>query len=610
MATDIVQSLFGVTPDSYQQAQQDRADAQAMRFAQLDPFQQANYAIGRGAYGLAGAVGGALGGQDPELQRISMRQQIAGQLNPNDLTTFDRGIEIMQRANDGQGAYMLQMEADKIRQQALVRSDEALVRQDAARKRAAEIASLARQQEAQNIAQGAFRPSEAKYYGESTQRTLRDDEGNLMPGAGVSKPSFDIQSVAPQLIRTPEGRAQLESLNKAASSLRPEYKDIGGVLFEVPRYGDGPPTRVDQPLINKANQLVSQIRNTDGTLNQGIVDQLRSFPQGIAAIAAQAKIIPDLRKLGATATPEVDPFAVFTADATIPKNVKTLAQQYSKSFASGILDPEKADARVKELTDMTQRVQQFEQNQDQIKSNQEIMQSLRKQGLENSQQALLIQQGNQALQAQNIQFQQDMRRKEAEVKAEAKANKPLPSYLAKEEDADFSAANAATNIATDAYGYINRIKTGEIKFGLKEKASIRARQLFGSGDPDVIAREEYDKFVTNLVNESLRLNKGTQTEGDAVREAKALQSSESKEAAASAMKRLVEINTRRAEGAASSVEKRRANAGFPSAPQPISVPKFDVQIITPAEYNSFLKNPKFPRGTVFVDPDGVRRVKP
>jgi hypothetical protein len=275
-----------------------------------------------------------------------------------------------------------------------------------------------------------------------------------------------------------------------------------------------------------------------------------------------------------------------------------------------VLDPEKADAKVKELSEMTQCVQQFDQNQQQIKDNQAVMQTLRQQGLENSQQALLIQRGNQALQAQNIQFQQDMKRQQEAAKAEAKANKPLPSYLAKEEEADFSAANAATNIATDAYGYINRIKTGDIKFGIKDKASIRARQLFGSGDPDVVAREEYDKFVTNLVNESLRLNKGTQTEGDAAREAKALQSSESKEAAASAMKRLVEINTRRAENAATSVEKRRANAGFPQTPQPIVVPKFDVQIITPAEYNSFLKNPKFPSGTVFVDPDGVRRNKP
>jgi hypothetical protein len=125
-----------------------------------------------------------------------------------------------------------------------------------------------------------------------------------------------------------------------------------------------------------------------------------------------------------------------------------------------------------------------------------------------------------------------------------------------------------------------------------------------------VAREEYDKFVTNLVNESLRLNKGTQTEGDAVREAKALKSSESKEAAATATKKLIDLNIQKAQDAEIAVQKRRANAGFPPPPQPIVVPKFDVQIITPAQYNSFLKNPKFPSGTVFVDPDGVRRVKP
>jgi hypothetical protein len=503
---EIVQSLFGVTPESYQQAQQQRADEQAMQFARLSPFQKASFGIGRGAYGLAGAIGGALGGQDPELQRRSQAQQIMGMIDPNRPETFEQGAQMALQSGNQQLAYGLLMERDKAQQRAQ----------------------------------------------ESQLNTLKTEDYLTKRGQGMQAAGME------------------------------QY----------------------------ANQLVGQMQNPDGTVNQDVVNQLRAFPQGLAAINAQAAVLPALRKLGAAGTKEVDPFTPFLTDETIPKNVQTYASQLSKSFASGVLDPEKVDVKVKELADMTQRAQQFNQNQDQIKSNQAIMQSLRQQGLENSQQALLIQKGNQALQAQNIQFQQDMKRKEAEVKAEAKANKPLPSYLAKEEEADFSAASAATNIATDAYGYINRIKTGDIKFGVKEKASIRARQIFGSGDPDVVAREEYDKFVTNLVNESLRLNKGTQTEGDAVREAKALQSSESKEAAASAMKRLVEINTRRAEGAASSVEKRRANAGFPLPPQPISVPKFDVQIITPAEYNSFLKNPKFPSGTVFVDPDGVRRIKP
>ena len=527
---EIVQSLFGVSPESYQQAQQQRADAQALQYAQLTPFQQANFAIGRGANMLGGAIGGALGGQDPELQRITLRQQIAGQLNPNDLSTFDSGIEMLRRGGDGQGALMLQMERDKAQQQALVRKDEALARQDAAAKRRIAMESQARTQQAQSLLQGAYQPAVP----EQQQFVEVDEQGQ--PVAIPGRPaSFNINPVLPQLMQSPEGRA---------------------------------------------------------------------------AITEQANLLPALRKLGASSMREENPFSTFTADATIPKNVQTLAQQYSKSFASGVLDPEKADAKVKELAEMTQRVQQFEQTQQQIKDNQAIMQSLKQQGLENSQQFILIQQVNQALQAQNIQFQQDMKRQQEAAKEEARKNKPLPSYLAKEEEADFSAASAATNIATDAYGYINRIKTGEIKFGVKDKASIRARQLAGSGAPDVVAREEYDRFVENLVNESLRLNKGTQTEGDAVREAKALKSSESKEAAASAMKRLIEINTRRAEGAASSVEKRRANAGFPSAPQPIVIPKFDVQIITPAEYNSFLKNPKFPSGTVFVDPDGVRRVKP
>jgi hypothetical protein len=181
---EIVQSLFGVTPQMYQQQQQERADAQAMQFARLDPFQQANYAIGRGAYGLAGAIGGALGGQDPELQRVSARQQIASQLNPNDLGTFDRGIEMLRQIGDGQGVLMLTMEADKARQQALVRQDEAQKRQDA---------QLARQQTlaAQSIAQGAFRPGQ-EVYGE--------DIMGQQVGAGMTAPSYDINRVAPQLM--------------------------------------------------------------------------------------------------------------------------------------------------------------------------------------------------------------------------------------------------------------------------------------------------------------------------------------------------------------------------------------------------------------------------
>ena len=113
---EIVQSLFGVSPQMYQQQQQDRIDAQALRFAQLDPFQQAQFSINRGANMLGGAIGGALGGQDPQLQRISARQQIARQLNPNDPASIQQAIAMLQQTGDAEGAMMLQGEYRKLQE--------------------------------------------------------------------------------------------------------------------------------------------------------------------------------------------------------------------------------------------------------------------------------------------------------------------------------------------------------------------------------------------------------------------------------------------------------------------------------------------------------------
>ena len=359
-----------------------------------------------------------------------------------------------------------------------------------------------------------------------------------------------------------------------------------------------------------AQSLVTQLKNPDGSVNEEVKNRLLSFPQGQAAISQLAKVIPDLRRIGAMGAPEENPFNVFLQDETIPKNVKTLAKQYSESLTKGILDPEKVDVKTKELAEMAQRISQFDQNQATIKTQQEQLNVFKAQGLANTQQSLAIQNAQLRLQEQNVQFQQQLKQSEADRKAEAARTKPLPAYLAKDEEADYGTATAATNLASDANNFIGRIKSGEIKFGLKDRASIRTRQAFGSNDPDVLAREDYDKFLKVLTNESLRLNKGTQTEGDAVRAAKELESSESPQAAAAAMRRLVDINVRRTQNAADDVLRRRKNANFPEPERAIEVPKFDVQIIDNADYQRFLKNPKFPSGTVFIDPEGQRRTKP
>jgi hypothetical protein len=107
MATDIVGSLFGVTPEMYQQRQAALADQQALQFAQLTPMQQAQAGIYRGAYGLAGALGGALGAQDPQLQLISARNSIARQIDYNNPESIMQGVNALSQAGDTVGAMQL-----------------------------------------------------------------------------------------------------------------------------------------------------------------------------------------------------------------------------------------------------------------------------------------------------------------------------------------------------------------------------------------------------------------------------------------------------------------------------------------------------------------------
>ena len=109
MAT-MIESLFGLTPEMYQERRQALADQQALEFAKLTPFQQANFAIGRGAYQLAGA----LGGEDPQLKMVSARNAIAQQINYNDPTSISLGVEALAQAGDTVGAMQLAEVARKL----------------------------------------------------------------------------------------------------------------------------------------------------------------------------------------------------------------------------------------------------------------------------------------------------------------------------------------------------------------------------------------------------------------------------------------------------------------------------------------------------------------
>jgi hypothetical protein len=70
METSDILGLF-TTPEQYQQAQQQAQQAQAIQYANLDPMARANYGVYRAGQQLANTIGGALGGEDPQLKLIS-----------------------------------------------------------------------------------------------------------------------------------------------------------------------------------------------------------------------------------------------------------------------------------------------------------------------------------------------------------------------------------------------------------------------------------------------------------------------------------------------------------------------------------------------------------
>ena len=189
-------------------------------------------------------------------------------------------------------------------------------------------------------------------------------------------------------------------------------------------------------------------------------------------------------------------------------------------------------------------------------------------------------------------------------------NVQLPAAIQKQEDEDYDRGQTSINIAVDSNKYINAIRSGSIKFGPAQRLSMAVRGGLGQDDPDIIARKDFEAYKVRLINERLRLNKGTQTDTDAKRAIDELQAADSPQSAAKAINTLMELNLRDAQDAQNSIIRRRKNSKLGDPEVLLEIPKFEPHTFTQQDVNNLLKSPKYPSGTVFVDPDGVRRVKP
>lgn len=116
MATqqDSILGLF-TTPQQYQLARDQQLATNQLELSKLSPEQQAVYNIGQGFRGAVDVGARALGANDPQLQLLSLRNQLA---QGKDLTSFEgwsKYTQDLQKAGDLQGAAAAAQRATDLR---------------------------------------------------------------------------------------------------------------------------------------------------------------------------------------------------------------------------------------------------------------------------------------------------------------------------------------------------------------------------------------------------------------------------------------------------------------------------------------------------------------
>jgi len=110
----IVQGLFGIDPASYQMQQQANQEAQALKFAELNPMQQAQYGAFRGGQMIGNVGATLLGGKDPMLTKATELKQIASQFDTTNPAGLRQLANALVQAGYPEQAQMAIMSAQKM----------------------------------------------------------------------------------------------------------------------------------------------------------------------------------------------------------------------------------------------------------------------------------------------------------------------------------------------------------------------------------------------------------------------------------------------------------------------------------------------------------------
>ena len=286
-------------------------------------------------------------------------------------------------------------------------------------------------------------------------------------------------------------------------------------------------------------------------------------PDPLTSLASMAKLVPDLRKAGfiGTGQQEDNPFAIYLADPSLPKNLKPIVEQYSKTWQN--LDPAVVDARVAQIGQQLQKNSEFQQVQARIEQQDKQLNAFKEQGLAQSAEA-------KALTASIALGNQAIARMLAEQKIDAAKNKPLPASLQKSEDEDLQAINSYKATQKELNSPLKALtpdpitKKPMLELGPVQNLRYQAANLTGDSTEASRAYADLQSSVKNAVNLKVSAEKGVQTDKDVLRFADALIAASGKndtKATLEALKKFNESIVTAQENTVKLIDQRRRSQG-------------------------------------------------
>lgn len=102
-------------------------------------------------------------------------------------------------------------------------------------------------------------------------------------------------------------------------------------------------------------------------------------------------------------------------------------------------------------------------------------------------------------------------------RAEQKNVPKLPTSALKMQQEELDAIGTASSINADLGAMAQQIENGKLKLGMVDNLAAKAKNFVGASDESSRNLASFQATLEKLRNDSLRLNKGVQTEGDAQR---------------------------------------------------------------------------------------------